>query len=201
MSNTKESAVMVLKGLQSYSESCFWDPVPCQLASKHHWSVCQGMWCLLQSDVCVCVCVCVVSVIVKHPVLPPSVVDGRSRNPLYYYYYYDVATDWFRFKTVMTFSSQKHGCQILFTEKALLTVRSWGQMLGKMYHLRVQELWYCIQNPGPSLLCPVPSTPHHWPNSKHWFATSFLQPLPYLVTPQVPENCQLTSSFLLVLKQ
>ena len=37
---------------------------------------------------CVCVCVCVVSVIVKRPVLPPSVVDGRSRNPLYYYYYY-----------------------------------------------------------------------------------------------------------------
>ena len=33
-------------------------------------------------------CVCVVSVIVKRPVLPPSVVDGRSRNPLYYYYYY-----------------------------------------------------------------------------------------------------------------
>ena len=28
----------------------------------------------------------VVSVIVKRPVLPPSVVDGRSRNPLYYYY-------------------------------------------------------------------------------------------------------------------
>ena len=35
--------------------------------------------------VCVCACVCVVSVIVKRPVLPPSVVDGRSRNPLYYY--------------------------------------------------------------------------------------------------------------------
>ena len=33
--------------------------------------------------VCVCVCVCVVSVIVKRPVLPPCVVDGRSRNPLY----------------------------------------------------------------------------------------------------------------------
>ena len=33
-----------------------------------------------------CVCVCVISVIVKRPVLPPSVVDGRSRNPLYYYY-------------------------------------------------------------------------------------------------------------------
>ena len=39
------------------------------------------------------------------------------------------------------------------------------------------------------------------PNSKHWFTTSFLQPLPYLVTPLVPKNCQLTSSFLLVLKQ
>ena len=33
------------------------------------------------------------------------------------------------------------------------------------------------------------------PNSKHWFTTSFLQPLPYLVTPQGPENCQLTSRF------
>ena len=31
---------------------------------------------------------CVVSVIVKRPVLPPSVVDGRSRNSLYYYYYF-----------------------------------------------------------------------------------------------------------------
>ena len=29
-----------------------------------------------------CVCVCGVSVIVKRHVLPPSVVDGRSRNPL-----------------------------------------------------------------------------------------------------------------------
>ena len=37
--------------------------------------------------VCVCVCVCVVSVIVKRSVLPPCVVDGRSRNPLCYYYY------------------------------------------------------------------------------------------------------------------
>ena len=41
----------------------------------------------MRSCVRVCVCVCVVSVIVKRPVLPPSVVDGRSRNPLYYYYY------------------------------------------------------------------------------------------------------------------
>ena len=43
--------------------------------------------------VCVCVCVCVyvclsvISVTVKCPVLPPCVVDGRSRNPLYYYIY------------------------------------------------------------------------------------------------------------------
>ena len=39
----------------------------------------------------VCVCVCVVNVIVKRPVQPPSVVDGRSRNPLYYYYYYVIS--------------------------------------------------------------------------------------------------------------
>ena len=36
--------------------------------------------------VCVCVYVCVVSVTVKRPVLPPCVVNGRSRNPYYYYY-------------------------------------------------------------------------------------------------------------------
>ena len=41
-------------------------------------------------------CVCVVSVIVKCPVLPPSVVDGRSRNLLYYYYYYHADTDLFQ---------------------------------------------------------------------------------------------------------
>ena len=34
-------------------------------------------------------CVCVVSVIVKRPVLPPSVVDGRSRNPLYHLSYHE----------------------------------------------------------------------------------------------------------------
>ena len=39
---------------------------------------------------CVRACECVVSVIVKCPVLPPNVVDGCSRNPLYYYYYYMV---------------------------------------------------------------------------------------------------------------
>ena len=32
---------------------------------------------------CMRACVCVVSVIVKHPVLPPCAVDGHSRNPLY----------------------------------------------------------------------------------------------------------------------
>ena len=36
---------------------------------------------------CVYVCVCVVSVIIKHPVLPPCAVDGHSRNPLFYYYF------------------------------------------------------------------------------------------------------------------
>ena len=44
----------------------------------------------MRACVCVCVYVCVVSVIVKRPVLPPSVVEGRARNPLYYYYYYSV---------------------------------------------------------------------------------------------------------------
>ena len=48
-------------------------------------------------------------------------------------------------------------------------------------------LWHCLTELSP--------------NSKHWFTTSFLQPLPYLVTPYGPENCQLTSSFSLVLKQ
>ena len=43
---------------------------------------------LIQHSVYVCACVhacvrvCVVGVIVKRPVLPPSVVDGHSRNPL-----------------------------------------------------------------------------------------------------------------------
>ena len=32
-------------------------------------------------------------------------------------------------------------------------------------------------------------------NSKHWFTTSILQPLPQLITPQVSKNCQLTDSF------
>ena len=31
------------------------------------------------------------------------------------------------------------------------------------------------------------------PDSRHWFTTSFLQLLPHLVTPQGPNNCQLTS--------
>ena len=34
--------------------------------------------------VSVCVCLCMVSVTVKRPVLLPCVVDGHSRNPLYY---------------------------------------------------------------------------------------------------------------------
>ena len=39
------------------------------------------------------------------------------------------------------------------------------------------------------------------PKLQALFTTSFLQPLSYLVTPSGPENCQPTSSFLLVLKQ
>ena len=40
---------------------------------------------------CVCVRVWLVFlVLVKHPVLPPSVVDGCFRTPHYYYYYYVV---------------------------------------------------------------------------------------------------------------
>ena len=31
---------------------------------------------------------------------------------------------------------------------------------------------------------------HTVANSKHWFTISVLQPLPYLVTPSGPENCQ-----------
>ena len=49
--------------------------------------VCVCVRARLRACVRACVCVCVVSVIVKRPVLPPSVVEGRSRNPLYYYYY------------------------------------------------------------------------------------------------------------------
>ena len=37
--------------------------------------------CFFHDRQCVCVRVCVVSVIVKRPVLPLCVVDGRSRNP------------------------------------------------------------------------------------------------------------------------
>ena len=44
-------------------------------------------WCCFCSPcLLLCACMCVVSVIVKHPVLPPCAVDGRSRNPLYYYF-------------------------------------------------------------------------------------------------------------------
>ena len=53
----------------------------------------------------------------------------------------------------------------------------------------------------PVALAPKPYFTQASANSKHWFTTYFLQPLPYLVTPWGPENCQLTSSFLLVLKQ
>ena len=44
--------------------------------------------------------------------------------------------------------------------------------------------------PFPSNSACLNSLRHYEPNSKHWFTTSFLQPLPYLVTPQGQENCQ-----------
>ena len=60
----------------------------CNCYVKNFERVCVCVCVCVFACVCVCVCVCVVSVIVKRPVLPPSVVDGRSRNPLYYYYCY-----------------------------------------------------------------------------------------------------------------
>ena len=51
-------------------------------------SVCVCVGACVRACVRACVCfVCVVSVIVKRPVLPPYVVDGRYRNPLVLYYY------------------------------------------------------------------------------------------------------------------
>ena len=63
------------------------------------------------------------------------------------------------------------------------------------------QLWHGLEdgcrNPmlGDCALLPSPRGSLLCPNSKHWFTTSFLQPLPYLVTSQIPENCQLTSIF------
>ena len=42
--------------------------------------VCVRVCVRVRACVCVCVCVCVASIIVKRPVLPPGVVDGRSRK-------------------------------------------------------------------------------------------------------------------------
>ena len=56
--------------------------------------VCVCVRACVRACVCVSVCVCVVSVIVKRPVLPPRVVDGRSRNPLYYITYIYVVVFW-----------------------------------------------------------------------------------------------------------
>ena len=91
-----------------------------------------------------------------------------------------------------------HGVPV--AEKAACAVKACGVM---------QVTW--LRTPTLALLppphSPSPTTSNALryttasPNSKHWFTTSFLQPLPYLVTPQGPENCQLTSSFLLVPKQ
>ena len=51
------------------------------------------------------------------------------------------------------------------------------------------------RRPFPSLSAAtgLPQPPPH--QTPAWFTTFFLQPLPYLVTPYGPENCQLLSSF------
>ena len=54
------------------------------------------------------VCMLLVFTIVKYHVLRPCVVDGRSRNPLYYYYYYDKqGLEVETWETVLTASSLK----------------------------------------------------------------------------------------------
>ena len=64
----------------NYFLNCFSQPCP---SLRPTWAcACTRVRACARARTCVCVCV-----IVKRPVLPPSVVDGRSRNPLYYYYY------------------------------------------------------------------------------------------------------------------
>ena len=52
-----------------------------------------------------------------------------------------------------------------------------------------------VQEEARDALNPLEQDTGEDPNSKLWFTTSFLQPMPYLVMPWGPENCQLTSSF------
>ena len=82
----------------SDSTSCFKAALKTHLFNNYFWTVFRSpAHPLVRHCVCVCVCartcvcVCVVSVIVKRPVLPPSVVDGCTRNPLYYYCPADVS--------------------------------------------------------------------------------------------------------------
>ena len=63
------------------------------------------------------------------------------------------------------------------------------------------QLRHMLQAPVYDILASTSAVFSYAICSKHWFTTSLLQPLPYLVTPSGPENCQLKSSFLLVLKQ
>ena len=69
------------------------DSMHCMLQYRSKWIQNKGVCLLVFLIVCTVMSVCsvvyvsVVSVIVKRPVLPLCVVDGRSRNPLYYYYY------------------------------------------------------------------------------------------------------------------
>ena len=69
------------------------------------------------------------------------------------------------------------------------------------YHsVRLEQMRCLDASTSVLFICQTKAQTSWSPNSKHWFTTSFLQPLPYLDTPLVPKNCQLTSSFLLVLK-
>ena len=57
------------------------------------WSDTECVCACLHACVRACVRACVVSVIVKLPALPPCVVDGHSRNPLYHYHYQCVTSN------------------------------------------------------------------------------------------------------------
>ena len=47
----------------------------------------------------------------KPPVLPPCVVDGRTRSPFYYYYYYSVISLDHEGKDVVGCSAVEHELQ------------------------------------------------------------------------------------------
>ena len=79
----------------SDSTSSFKAALKTHLFNNYFWTVFHSpAHLLIWHCVCARACMCVVSVIVKRPVLPPSVVDGCSRNHLYYYFPYCVFLEW-----------------------------------------------------------------------------------------------------------